>query len=78
MSDTQHEHTIGTVIHDGQVYEIDWPFDPYDDTERDQTLAVIFHDGEEVAGVEPLPGQQFATKAQVMEAATTVVENGGI
>lgn len=78
MSDTQHENTIGTVIHDGQVYEIDWPFDQDDERQRDQMLAVIFHDGEEVAGVEPLPGQQFVTKAQVMEAATTVVENGGI
>lgn len=78
MSTEKHEHTIGTVIHDGRTFDIDWPFDPYDDTERDQMLAVIFHDGEELAGVEPLPGQQFVTKAQVMEAATTVVENGGI
>lgn len=74
---SQHPDTIGTIEHDGKVYEIDWPYDIINLGERDG-YGAIYLDGEMVTDfVNPGFGT-FTSAEQVMQTARDFINAGGL
>lgn len=72
-----HPDTIGTIEHDGKVYEIDWPHNLNNPEERDG-YGTIYLDGDMVAEfVKPGFGT-FTSAEQVMQTAQDFINAGGL
>lgn len=74
---SQHPDTIGTIEHDGKVYEIDWPHDLFDPSKR-HGHGVIYLNGRLVAEfVKPGFGT-FTSAKQVMQTAQDFINAEGL
>lgn len=74
---SQHLDTIGTIEHDGKVYEIDWPHNIFNLEER-VGYGVIYLDGRLVTDfVKPGFGT-FTSAEQVMQTARDFINAGGL
>lgn len=73
-----HEHTIGTIEHNGKVYEIDWPFDIDDESKRDDVALVFVNDRELADFVHPdwMSGRRLDNAEEIMSLAKQYIEAG--
>lgn len=77
MSNDKNAATIGTYVHNGKTYEIDWPNDPEDETQKNSLAGAIYLDDRHVGECWPNFIQDgFTSASEVMASAVSVIEAG--
>ena len=77
VSNDKNAATIGTYVHNGKTYEIDWPNDIEDETQKDWLAGAIYLNDRHVGECGPNFTQDgFTSASEVMASAVAVIEAG--